>query len=69
MFTDIKHDGKCSRNTHVSPAIAEEFACGDAAYDLLFGKDGNFLGEDEAIFVNQIFSDGDTRGSIKFIER
>ena len=57
------------KNTSASPAIAEEIACGEAAYQLLFNKDGSMKSTEEAIFADAICSDGDTRGSFKFIDR
>ena len=69
QFAQVKHKGKCYRNTTHGPAVAEEYACVDAAEALLFNKDGKFLGEEEACFIDQLVTDGDTRGCKKFIEK
>jgi hypothetical protein len=51
------------------PATAEEYACIDAANLLLIDPDTNeFLGDDLAIFGDEIVTDGDTRGATKFID-
>jgi hypothetical protein len=58
---NFEHEGPCSRNSKHSPAVAEEYAA-EAA--------GKFLAElpdDEAIFGYRVVSDGDTRGTTKFI--
>ena len=65
----VKHKGKYSRNTSRGPAVAEEYACVDAAEALLFNKDGTFMGPEEAYFNDQLVTDSDTRGCKKIIER
>lgn len=65
-----KHDGKCYKNTNLGPAVAEEYACEEAAEYLLCGPTGEgILPDDEAIFVDEFISDGDTRGAKKFIAK
>jgi len=62
--------GKCYQNTNQTPAVAEEFACIQAAKFLLLGEDGtDILPDDEAIFADEFISDGDTRGAKKLIAR
>jgi hypothetical protein len=51
------------------PATAEEYACINAADLLLINPDTEeFLGDDVAIFGDEIITDGDTRGAQKFID-
>ena len=69
QYVSVSHEGPCHKNTSVSPAIAEEIACGEAAYQLLYNEDGSMKSTEEAIFADAICSDGDTRGSFKFIDR
>ena len=69
QFAQVKHKGKCYRNTTHGPAVAEEYACVDAAEALLFNKDGKFLGEEEACFIDRLVTDGDTRGCKNFIDK
>jgi hypothetical protein len=58
---DLSHPGKCYCNSRHGPAEAEEVALGRVGKALLN------LPDDEAIFANDIISDGDTRGPLKFI--
>ena len=60
QFVEIKHEGPCSKNTNLVPSIAEEFSWEDAACLLIFDSDGNFRGEDKAIFCDPVVCDGDT---------
>jgi hypothetical protein len=60
---NLTHDGPCYRNTNLTPAQAEEFAMEEAGERLLD------LPDDEAIFADVFVSDGDTRGSLKFIQK
>jgi hypothetical protein len=51
------------------PATAEEDACIDAANLFLINPDTEeFLGDDLAIFGDEIITDGDTRAAKKFID-
>jgi hypothetical protein len=59
---DLTHEGKCYRNSCHSPASAEEFAAADA------GKYLMSLPDDEAIFGDEVITDGDTRSPNKFID-
>ena len=68
-ISDVRHEGKCFRNTKHGPAVAEEYACVEAANALLFNKDGKFLGPEEACFIDKLVTDGDTRGAKKFIKK
>jgi sRNA-binding protein len=66
---DLRHEGRCYRNSVHGPATAEEYACIDAANLLLIDPDTNeLLGDDLAIFGDEIVTDGDTRGATKFID-
>jgi hypothetical protein len=65
---EVEHKGHCYRNTVRGPATAEEYACFDAGSLLLKCEDSDdFLPDNEAVFADEIISDGDTRGSKKFI--
>jgi hypothetical protein len=58
---NLHHEGRCYRNSKHSPGQAEECAfekVGDVLLD---------LPDDEAIFADVVVTDGDTRGSHKFI--
>ena len=68
QYQNIGHKGTCYKNTSVGPAVAEEIACVEAADRLLNDENGKPLPSDEAIFAEVVVSDGDTRGSLKFIE-
>ena len=59
---DLTHPGKCYRNTVHGPATAEEYAWERAGYELLDAED-----DDEKIFLDEVCSDGDTRGVKRFI--
>ena len=72
QFVEITHAGKCYKNTNHGPAVAEEFACEDAASLLLFDSldsEKNFRGADEAIFANPVVSDGYTKGANRLLNR
>jgi hypothetical protein len=63
----IEHEGKCHQNSKHSPAVAEEFACEHAGHFLLCGGTDGVLPDDEAIFLDEIVSDGDTKGPERII--
>jgi hypothetical protein len=65
---EVTHEQKCFRNTTHTPATAEEDACQSAGLDLLKGADGKFRDDDEAIFCDQVISDGDTKGRNKIMD-
>ena len=67
QYTKLNHKGVCYRNTSIGPACAEEYACIEAAGLLLNDEDGNPLPDNVALFGDRLVTDGDTRGSIKFI--
>ena len=69
QFVSINHPGTCYRNTSIGPAYAEEFACVEAADRLLVDTSGNYLPDDQAIFAERLVTDGNTRGSLKFIAK
>ena len=68
-ISDVRHEGTCFRNTKHGPAVAEEYACVEAANALIFDKGGNFLGTEEACFIDKLVTDGDTRGAKKIIKK
>lgn len=56
------HKGFCYRNSTHNPASAEEYMAYDMGRNLLLDEDGNYLGDDTAIFMGEIAADNDTRG-------
>ena len=69
QFASIYHPETCYRNTNIDPACAKEFACVKAVDRLLCDGNGNFLPDDQAIFADRLVTNGDTRGSLKFIAK
>ena len=63
----MRHAGVCYRNSSLNPASAEETQAIMAAKDLLVDKNGNYVGDDRAIFGNFISADNDTRAPSAFI--
>ncbi|EJK46210.1 hypothetical protein THAOC_35133, partial [Thalassiosira oceanica] len=67
---DLQHEGRCYRNTALSPAQAEESALEELAEMLLIDpKTNEFRSDDEAILVLQVVTDGDTKGAKRFINK
>ena len=65
----IKHEGVCYRNKFSGPAIVEELACLKKADLLLNDNDGNPSPYHEAIFGEEVITDGGTGGYLKFIAK
>ena len=63
----MAHKGHCYRNSNLNPASAEEPQAAIAAEELLKDSDGNYAGDDTAIFGHMINSDNDTRAPNSFI--
>ena len=63
----MKYTGVCYRNSKLVPASAEEPQSAMMARDLLVDKDGNYVGDDCAIFAKIVTSENDTRVSFSFI--
>jgi hypothetical protein len=63
----LTHAGPCYRNSCHGPAVAEEFSAPVLARDLLLDENGNYVGDDSAVFVDEICGDGDTKAANKFI--
>ena len=57
----ISHEGKCFKNTKISPSSTEEDACIQAASLLLMDKDESTMSNAEGVFAKEIISDGDAR--------
>ncbi|KAL7536484.1 hypothetical protein ACHAXR_007193 [Thalassiosira sp. AJA248-18] len=68
---DLDHPGKkCYVNSKHNPASAEEWALESLAKFLLIDPDtGELRPDDEAILVNHVIGDGDTKGPNKFIKK
>ncbi|EJK58916.1 hypothetical protein THAOC_20921 [Thalassiosira oceanica] len=67
---DLLHEGRCYRNTALSPAQAEESALEELAETLLIDPQTNkFRSNEEAILALQVVTDGDTKGSKRFINK
>ena len=58
----MAHKGFCYRNSTHNPASAEEYQAYDIGRSLLLDEEGNYLGDDTAIFMSEIAADNDTRG-------
>jgi hypothetical protein len=66
---DLFRDGQCFRNSKYSPAQAEEYACEAAGRFFLFDEATNdFKPSDEAFFVAEMVTDGDTYGASKLFK-
>ena len=65
QYVNLENPGKCYKNSKLSPAVAEEITCGKIGKLFLLDDGGNLLSD--AIFAEQIVSDGDTRGAFKLI--
>ena len=63
----MQHGGHCYRNSNLNPASAEEPHAVRAARALLLDADGNYVGDDLAIFGDFIHADNDTRAPKAFI--
>ena len=47
----MAHEGFCYRNSKYNPASAVEYQAKEVARDLLVDEDGNYRGDDVAIFA------------------
>jgi hypothetical protein len=66
---EVQHKGHCYQNASQGSMTAEEYACIDAGTLLLKSEDSDdFLPDEEAIFADEIISDGDTRGSKNLLQ-
>ena len=65
-LVQLTHKGQCYRNSKHGPAVAFEHMSVDAAEALFFKMDGKILGEEEACFIDQWITDGDTRRYKKY---
>ena len=67
---DLSHPGRCYKNSKHGPASAEEYALESLAeFFLIDPETGNFRPDDEAILVDFVVADGDTKGPKKFISK
>lgn len=57
----MEHEGICYRNSKHNPASAEEYQAADIARMLLLDDEGEYLGDDVAIFMGKVAADNDTR--------
>lgn len=64
----LSHEGECYRNSPFGPAIAEENSAPVLARSLLLDNNGDYLGDEYAVFADKIVGDGDTRAVTKFID-
>ena len=58
-----QHSGRCTANSLHGPAVAEEHMLEAMGRDLLVDKQGEYLGDDVALFVSVATSDGDSKGA------
>ena len=61
----MEHEGKCYRTGNHGPAGAEEYQAVEAARRLIFDDKGVYRGDDEAVFLNDVCADNDTRGTYR----
>lgn len=64
---NLRHNGKCYRNSRHSPAVAEEFALERVGIDLLNNPDGTARGDGEALFIGNNVTDGDSKGAHRLV--
>ena len=64
----MDHEGPCCRNSNLSPASVEESQSIEADMSLLTGTNGDYVGDDVAIFGRCISADNDTRAPKAFIQ-
>ena len=64
----LEHTGTCHLCGKHGPASSEEHMAKDAARNLLLDKDGNYRGDDTAVFLSKVHSDNDTRAPNNFIQ-
>lgn len=55
-----EHSGRCYRNSNINPASAEEPQSEMLARDFLLGENGEYRGDDLAIFSKEVVTDNDT---------
>ena len=65
----MAHEGTCYRNSNLAPSVAEAHLGGKIARDLLVDEDGEYVGDDLAIFCLNLNSDNDTTLPNKFLKR
>ena len=63
----MEHPGVCYRNSTLNPASAEEQQAVTAARDLLLDENGEYVGDEKAIFGLMLNSDNDTGAPSSFI--
>ena len=63
----MKHKGTCYRNSTLQPSSAEEHQSIEVARSLLIDSNGNYIGDEMAIFCNFISADNVTRATHAFI--
>ncbi len=64
----MDHQGTCYQNSNLQPAFAEEQQSIEAAKSLLIDSNGDYVGNDLAIFGYCVIADNDTRAANAFIE-
>lgn len=64
----MAHAGRCYRNSKYSPAVSEEYAAIEAGRRLILDDDGNYRGDDSAVFLDVIVADNDVRAPSNLIK-
>ncbi len=64
----MQHRGKCYRTSMFTPAILEDYAASEAARRLILDDDGNYRGDDSAVFLDIVVSDNDVNAPTNFIQ-
>ena len=64
----MNHTGRCYRTSLYGPSISEEYAAGEAARRLLLDDEGNYRGDNSAVFLDICVSDNDVNAPKHFIK-
>ena len=64
----MKHKGRCYRNSPCGPAVLEEYAAVKAGRRLLLDDEGNYRGDDSAVFLDIFVADNDVRAPMNLIK-
>eukprot|EP00980_Cylindrotheca_fusiformis_P003260 scaffold735_cov116-Cylindrotheca_fusiformis.AAC.30 len=62
-----KHEGECSNNSKYSPAEQEEHGLERIGRSLLLDDNGEYLGDNRALLIEVVVSDGDSKGALRML--
>ena len=63
----MAHRGRCYKNTTHGVSVSEEYAAIEAGRRLLLDDNGDYRGDDSAVFLNVVVSDNDVNAPTNFI--